>query len=71
MGSGETDAHSLAQTAESDTDAAVARTPGGAPGASLRRPYASPRLTIYGSLEELTKTGGRTTRDGRGGRKRH
>jgi len=39
--------------------------------AGARKPYASPRLTIYGSLEKLTKTGGRTTRDGGRGRRRH
>jgi len=36
-----------------------------------KKPYTAPRLTIYGSIEKLTKTGGQTTRDGTGGRKRH
>lgn len=36
-----------------------------------KKPYTTPRLTIYGSIEKLTKTGGATTRDGGGGRKRH
>lgn len=35
-----------------------------------KKPYTTPRLTIYGSIEKLTKTGGKTTRDGGMGRKR-
>ena len=36
-----------------------------------KKPYTAPHLTIYGAIEKLTKTGGQTTRDGGGGRKRH
>jgi hypothetical protein len=42
-----------------------------APDTARRKPYIAPRLTVYGSIEKLTKTGGQTTRDGGGGRKRH
>lgn len=36
-----------------------------------KKPYTTPRLTVYGTIEKLTKTGGQTTRDGGGGKKRH
>lgn len=36
-----------------------------------RKPYTAPRLTIYGAIEKLTNTGGKTTRDGWFGRRRH
>lgn len=42
-----------------------------APDAPAKKPYTTPHLTIYGSIEKLTKTGGQTTRDGGGGKKRH
>jgi hypothetical protein len=42
-----------------------------APDTPSKKPYTTPRLTIYGSIEKLTKTGGQTTRDGGGGKKRH
>lgn len=43
----------------------------GAPDTPSKKPYTAPRLTTYGSIEKLTKTGGKTTRDGGSGRKRH
>ena len=43
----------------------------GAPDSPPKKPYTAPRLTTYGTIEKLTKTGGATTRDGTGGRKRH
>jgi len=39
--------------------------------APAKKPYTTPRLTTYGAIEKLTKTGGQTTQDGGGGRKRH
>jgi len=39
--------------------------------ASAKKGYEAPRLTIYGSIDKLTRTGGRTTRDGGRGRRRH
>ncbi len=36
-----------------------------------KKPYATPRLTVYGTIEKLTKTGGQTVRDGAGKRKSH
>lgn len=42
-----------------------------APDTPPKKPYTTPSLKIYGSIEKLTKTGGKTTRDGGGGRKRH
>jgi len=41
------------------------------PNSRTKKPYAAPCLTIYGSIEKLTKTGGQTTKDGGRGRKRH
>lgn len=31
--------------------------------APRKKPYTAPRLTVYGSIEKLTKTGGQTVRD--------
>jgi len=36
-----------------------------------KKPYAKPHLTIYGSIEKLTKTGGQTVRDGKSTSKSH
>ena len=38
--------------------------------AKPKKPYATPRLTTYGSIEKLTKTGGKTTKD-KVGQKKH
>lgn len=42
----------------------------GAPDAPPKKTYTTPRLTVYGSIEKLTKTGGATVRD-KGQQKRH
>ncbi len=34
-----------------------------APVAAPKKPYTTPRLTTYGSIENLTKAGGNTTKD--------
>jgi len=39
--------------------------------AATKKSYTTPQLTTYGSIEKLTQTGGKTTRDGGGGRRRH
>ena len=50
-----------------DTDA---RKEDSATGTPKKKPYTAPRLTTYGSIEKLTKTGGATTKDS-GTKKKH